>query len=58
MTAVYEPASILLVEENVAMALALADSVVVPSQGRVQFTGTPAELEKQPEIKETYLGIA
>ncbi|MFN0263702.1 ABC transporter ATP-binding protein [Tepidamorphus sp. 3E244] len=50
--------SILLVEQNVAMALALADRVVVLSQGMVQFTGTPAELEAQPQIKDTYLGIA
>ena len=50
--------SILLVEQNVAMALALADRVVVLSQGMVQFTGTPDELEAQPEIKDTYLGIA
>ena len=50
--------SILLVEQNVAMALALADRVVVLSQGMVQFTGTPAELEAQPDVKDTYLGIA
>lgn len=50
--------SILLVEQNVAMALSLADRVVVLSQGQVQFTGTPEELEAQPDIKETYLGIA
>lgn len=50
--------SILLVEQNVAMALALADRVVVLSQGRLQFTGTPQELQSRPDIKETYLGIA
>lgn len=50
--------SILLVEQNVALATAVADSVTVLSQGIVQFTGTPAELEAQPEIKETHLGIA
>jgi branched-chain amino acid transport system ATP-binding protein len=50
--------SILLVEQNVAMALALADRVVVLSQGVIQFTGTPDELAARPEIKETYLGIA
>ena len=50
--------SILLVEQNVAMALALADRVLVLSQGMVQFTGTPAELEQQPTIMDTYLGIA
>lgn len=50
--------SILLVEQNVAMATALADSVTVLSQGTVQFSGTPAELEARPEIKDTYLGIA
>jgi branched-chain amino acid transport system ATP-binding protein len=50
--------SILLVEQNVAMAMAVADSVTVLSQGVVQFTGTPAELQAQPEIKDTHLGIA
>lgn len=50
--------SILLVEQNVAMALALADSVTVLSQGTVKFTGSPAELEAKPDIKDTYLGIA
>jgi len=50
--------SILLVEQNVAMALALADRVTVLSQGRVQFAGTPAELEDNPEIKDVYLSIA
>src|SRR6056297_4160518 len=50
--------SILLVEQNVAMAMAVADSLTVLSQGIVQFSGTPAELEAQPDIKETHLGIA
>ena len=50
--------SILLVEQNVAMALALADRVVVLSQGVIQFAGTPNELAAQPDIKDTYLGIA
>lgn len=50
--------SILLVEQNAAMALSLADSVTVLSQGVVQFSGTPAELEAQPEIKNAYLGIS
>jgi len=53
-----EGTSILLVEQNVAMAMAIADSLTVLSQGVVKFTGTPVELEAQPEIKETYLGIA
>jgi branched-chain amino acid transport system ATP-binding protein len=50
--------SILLVEQNAAMALSLADSVTVLSQGMVQFSGTPAGLEARPEIKNAYLGIS
>jgi len=50
--------SILLVEQNVAMAMAIADSVTVLSQGIVQFSGSPDELEARPEIKDTHLGIS
>ena len=50
--------SVLLVEQNAAMALSLADTVTVLSQGKVQFSGTPAGLEAQPGIKNAYLGIS
>lgn len=50
--------SILLVEQNAEMALSLADSVTILSQGRVQFSGTPAELEQAPRISDAYLGIS
>lgn len=50
--------TILLVEQNYAMAMALADKVIVLSQGLVQFSGTPDELDANANIKETYLGIA
>lgn len=50
--------SILLVEQNAAMALSLADTVTVLSQGMVQFSGTPAGLEAQLDIKNAYLGIS
>ncbi|MFC5384769.1 ABC transporter ATP-binding protein [Aquamicrobium segne] len=50
--------SILLVEQNAEMALSLADSVTILSQGRVQFSGTPKELEEAPRISEAYLGVS
>ncbi|OYR23334.1 ABC transporter family protein [Brucella thiophenivorans] len=50
--------SILLVEQNAAMAMSLADTVTVLSQGTVQFSGTPAGLEARSDIKNAYLGIS
>ncbi|TDR34162.1 ABC transporter ATP-binding protein [Aquamicrobium defluvii] len=50
--------SILLVEQNAAMAMSLADTVTVLSQGMVQFAGTPAGLEARADIKNAYLGIS
>lgn len=49
--------TILLVEQNYHTATALADFVYVLSQGHVQFTGTPAALEANSDVKHTYLGV-
>jgi branched-chain amino acid transport system ATP-binding protein len=49
--------TILLVEQNYELATALADHVYVLSQGRVQFSGPPAALEANEELKHTYLGV-
>jgi branched-chain amino acid transport system ATP-binding protein len=49
--------TILLVEQNYELATSLADDVYVLSQGKVQFTGTPAALEANEELKHTYLGV-
>ena len=49
--------SILLVEQNANLALKLVDYVHVMSKGRVVFSGKPAALKADNEIKSNYLGI-
>jgi branched-chain amino acid transport system ATP-binding protein len=50
--------SILLVEQNLALALSVADRVHVLSRGQIVHTGTPAELMGNDEVKARYLGVA
>lgn len=52
-----EGLSILLVEQNLALALELADRLYVMSKGRIVFEGAPADLREQAEIKHRYLGV-
>ncbi|CAN5117495.1 ABC transporter ATP-binding protein [soil metagenome] len=49
--------SVLLVEQNVAMALEVAQRAYVLEEGRIVATGTPAELLARPEIERAYLGV-
>jgi branched-chain amino acid transport system ATP-binding protein len=49
--------SILLVEQNAALALQLVDYVHVVSKGRVVYSGTPRELWADDAVKSKYLGI-
>jgi branched-chain amino acid transport system ATP-binding protein len=49
--------SILLVEQNAALALQLVDHVHVMSKGRVVYSGTPKALWADEDIKARYLGI-
>ncbi len=49
--------SILLVEQNVGLAMEVADYVYVITTGRVTCAGTPAELEAQPDLMARHLGI-
>jgi branched-chain amino acid transport system ATP-binding protein len=49
--------SILLVEQNAALALQLVDYVHVVSKGRVVYSGTPKELWADDAVKSRYLGI-
>jgi branched-chain amino acid transport system ATP-binding protein len=49
--------TILLVEERVPFALALADRVYFMVKGRVEYTATRAELEGRKDIFVRYLGI-
>ena len=50
--------SILLVEQNLALALSVADRVHVLSRGQIVHTGTPAELMSNDDVKTRYLGVA
>jgi branched-chain amino acid transport system ATP-binding protein len=52
-----EGAALLLVEQYVTKALAMADYVVLLNKGRVSFWGEPAELDGQDLFKQ-YAGIA
>lgn len=49
--------TMLLVEQNVTMALAVSDYAYVLSEGRVHLEGEARALAKNDEIRRTYLGI-
>ncbi len=50
--------SMLLVEQNLHMALAVADHVYIINKGRVVHESLPSDLEKNEEVLMTYLGVA
>ena len=50
--------SILLVEQNLYMALDLADYVYILSKGVIEYESTPDELEANEEIKKRCLGVS
>ena len=49
--------SILLVEQNLPLALSVADEAYVLSKGRVVYHGTPAALSDDAAVKQRYLGV-
>jgi branched-chain amino acid transport system ATP-binding protein len=49
--------SVLLVEQNVAMAMSLAQRAYVVEEGRIVAEGPADELLRQPEIQRAYLGL-
>ena len=49
--------SILLVEQNTALALKVADDVAVLNTGRIVFDGTAAELSANPALLQANLGV-
>jgi branched-chain amino acid transport system ATP-binding protein len=49
--------TILLVEQNAALALEIADHAYVLDTGRIMLDGPAADLRRNPEIKEFYLGL-
>jgi branched-chain amino acid transport system ATP-binding protein len=50
--------SILLVEQNINLALAVADYVYVVNKGVIVYESTPAKLEKEEKVKEVYIGVS
>ena len=52
-----EGTSVLLVEQNVAMAMELARRAYVMEEGRIVAEGEAAELMGRPEIRRAYLGL-
>ena len=53
-----EGLSILLVEQNLPLALGVADRVHILSRGQIVYSGTPATLAADEEVKSRYLGVA
>lgn len=53
-----EGLSILLVEQNVPLALRLADRVYVMSKGQIVYHGSPAALAADEEVKRRFLGVS
>jgi branched-chain amino acid transport system ATP-binding protein len=49
--------TILLVEQTLEVALALAHRLYVMDQGRIQFEGTPDELRRDPTIQQRFLEV-
>ena len=49
--------AVLLVEQNVAMALELARRAYVLDEGRIAAEGEPRQLMSQPQIQRAYLGV-
>ncbi len=52
-----EGISILLVEQNLRLALEFADKIYIMTKGRVVYEGLPDELARNEQAKELYLGI-
>jgi branched-chain amino acid transport system ATP-binding protein len=52
-----EGQTILLVEQNLPMALDLADYVYVMNKGAIVFEGLPEELERSTDVHRMYLGV-
>ena len=52
-----EGLTMLLVEQNVHMALAVCDHAFVFTEGRVTLEGEAAEVARNPEVRRAYLGI-
>jgi branched-chain amino acid transport system ATP-binding protein len=50
--------TVVVAEQQVPLALGLADRGYVLEDGRIQLAGTSAELEQNPDVQRAYLGVA
>jgi len=50
--------AVLLIEHDMRFVMSLADRVMAINQGRVLATGTPAEIQAHPLVREAYLGAS
>ena len=49
--------TIMLVEQNLDVALALSNRLYVIDQGQIQFAGTPDDLRREPSVQQRFLGV-
>jgi branched-chain amino acid transport system ATP-binding protein len=52
-----EGMTLLIAEQQVPLALSVADRGYVLENGRIRLTGSSAELERNPEVQRAYLGV-
>ncbi|WP_222707850.1 ABC transporter ATP-binding protein [Zeimonas arvi] len=50
--------AVMLVEQNLALAMSVADYIYVLSSGQFVFEGTPNQLSQSPEILDEHLGVS
>jgi branched-chain amino acid transport system ATP-binding protein len=53
-----EGTTLLIAEQQVPLALSVADRGYVLENGRIRLSGTSAELERNPDVRHAYLGVA
>ena len=49
--------AMVIVEQNLRLALAVADRVVVVSKGEIVFSGSVPEFEARPDVRERHIGV-
>ena len=52
-----EGTTVLVVEQNAAIALSIADYGYIMEQGRIVLEGVAGELRNNPDVKEFYMGV-